>query len=73
MSFLPAGAIATFAHSASLGARGGMRRRKKRRSKTTSARRAKKRAKSGTRRGKPRPGTKAWMAYIRGKRGKKRK
>lgn len=73
MSFLPAGAVATIAHAASLGMRGGARRRKKRRGKTRAkgTRRKAKRASSGSR--KPKPGTKAWMAYIRGKRGKKRK
>lgn len=68
--FTPPGMIATAAQqrAAGRGARTGGRRRKRARVKATAGtRRAKKRS------GKPRPGTKAWMTYIRGKRGKKRK
>lgn len=69
MSFLPNASFATFAHQAVLG-RGGAR-RKKRRKKARAARPAKRKTRSGTR--KPKPGTKAWMTYIRGKRGKKKR
>lgn len=77
-SFMPSGMIATFAQAAGLGRRGagGRGRRRKRRSSTRSTRsRAAKSAspkrRSGSRTKKPRPGTKAWMAYIRTKRRKK--
>lgn len=75
-SFMPAGSVATMAQAATLGRvrRGGVRR--KRKSKTSATRRTKKRSarrSSSSSRRKPKPGTKAWMAYIRGKRGKKRK
>lgn len=74
-SFLPAGIIATAAHAAAARVPGsrGSRRRKKRRA-TMRSRSASRRTKSRSNsRGKPRPGTKAWMTYIRGLRGKKRK
>lgn len=69
--FTPPGMIQTAAQQRAAG-RGGARTRRPRR-----ARPARAKARAGTKRtkraGKPRPGTKAWMAYIRGKRGKKRK
>jgi hypothetical protein len=46
-------------------------RKRRRKSKTAKAPRARKTNRA--RNGKPKPGTKAWMAYIRGKRGKKAK
>jgi hypothetical protein len=67
MSFLPPGVIATFAHAATTAMRPRKRRRKAK-TKSRTGKRKTKRAKSG----KPKPGTKAWMAYIRGKRGKKK-
>jgi len=73
-SFIPGGMIATAAQAVAAGRvrSAGTRRRRKKKSKRTSGstRRA-----SGARRsrGKPRPGTKAWMTYIRGMRKKKRK
>lgn len=67
MSFLPPGVIATFAHAATTAMRPRKRRRK---SKTAKAPRARKTKRA--RNGKPKPGTKAWMAYIRGMRGKKK-
>lgn len=77
--WIPGGAIGTWAQSVHLGgARSrGKKRRRTRRGSKRSARSAS--LTSGTRRrkkrstGKPKPGTKAWMAYIRSKRGKKRK
>lgn len=64
---LPAGLIQTAAQA--FGARvrslGAPRRRKRRAKKRASGTRKTKRA-----RGKPKPGTKAWMAYIRSKRKK---
>lgn len=70
MSFLPTASFATFAHQAVLG-RGGTRRKKRRKAKAKRATKA--RSQKVRARGKPRPGTKAWMAYIRGKRGKKKR
>lgn len=76
VGFIPSGAIATFAQMTSLGrAKTGTRKRRRKRSTRASKRT---RAATGTRktrssRGKPRPGTKAWMAYIRGMRGKKKR
>jgi len=65
--FTPPGMIGTAAQQRTAGR--STTRRKKRTKRAGAARRAKpKRAK---RAGKPRPGTKAWMAYIRGKRKKK--
>lgn len=63
--FTPPGMIQTAAHAQSVGRRaaGGKRR----------ARRAAPKVRKKKARGKPRPGTKAWMAYIRGKRGKRKK
>lgn len=74
-SFLPTGMVTTFAHAvahrAATKALGGagLQRKRKRRRKTSTAKKVRKAAKSGVR--KPKPGTKAWMAYIRGKRKKK--
>lgn len=74
-SFIPGGMIATAAQAAAAGMRGrrtGSRRRKRAKSKRKSApKRASGRRSSRSR--KPRPGTKAWMAYIRGMRGKKKR
>jgi hypothetical protein len=71
-SFVPPGMIQTPAQAQTAGrARAaGSRPRRSRRTKRTSSRTT---AKAARRRGKPRPGTKAWMTYIRGKRGKKKK
>jgi len=66
--FTPPGMAQTAAHAKVSGRR--VRTARRRRSKPARAR-----ATAGTRRkksGKPRPGTKAWMTYIRGKRGKKK-
>lgn len=63
-SFVPPGMIQTAAQNAAAGRRMGMRRRRAPR------RAARARAAPRKRRGKPRPGTKAWMAYIRSKRKK---
>lgn len=76
-SFMPSGSIATMAHAATLGVRGrasraGTRRRRKKKSARTSPGTRRKSA-AGRRSGKPKPGTKAWMSYIRGMRKKKRK
>jgi len=74
-SFLPGGLIQTAAQAQAAGR--GMRSRtsSRRKRKANGARKTSKRArKASTTRGrKPRPGTKAWMTYIRGMRGKKRK
>lgn len=81
-NFLPGGLIQTAAHAAAAGVRRAVRstgRRRKRRSSraTLTVRRGRTtvKASSGSRgsRSKPRPGTKAWMSYIRGLRGKKRR
>lgn len=80
--FIPGGMIATAAHAAHVGARqssgrarkrrrrgrarAGAARAKRRGSRRSTARRA---ARGGSR--KPKPGTKAWMAYIRSKRKRK--
>lgn len=63
--FTPPGMIQTAAQARTAG-RGGPRgpRRTRARRRAPKARKAKKRT------GKPRPGTKAWMAYIRSKRRK---
>lgn len=75
--FIPGGAIATAAHAAHVGARrsAAPRRRRRAKNRTKTARRRGS-ARRGTRaRGtrRPKPGTKAWMAYIRGMKGKKRR
>lgn len=69
-SFMPQGIVATFAHAvANRAARGaGIMRRRKRRKPKSTRQKVRAAAKSGTR--KPKPGTKAWMAYIRSKRKK---
>lgn len=86
--FIPGGLIATFAHATTLGTGRRSRRAGKRRKRRTSTGRrtiglaaprtrsaSSARSSNGAKRGrgKPRPGTKAWMAYIRGMRGKKRR
>lgn len=71
--FLPGGLIQTAAQAVAVGgmrSRSTGRRRRRRASKRTGTTR-RKRA-SGSKR-KPRPGTKAWMSYIRGMRRKRRK
>jgi len=74
-SFLPGGLIATAAQAQTAGRgrprTGGARRRKKKTRTTRGA--AKKRARSSGGKRKPKFGTKAWMAYIRGMRGKRKK
>lgn len=67
--FTPPGMIQTAAQERVAGrrARTGARRRKRASARATATTRRPKK-----RNGKPRPGTKAWMAYIRGKRGKKK-
>lgn len=69
---LPMGLIQTAAQATALRIvrRAVAPRRRKRRSAAQNTRRAIKRQASGTRR-KPKPGTKAWMSYIRSKRKKK--
>lgn len=71
--FLPPGLIATAAQAAASGARSiGSAISPRRRRKSGKRRKSKaRRSSSGKRRGKPRPGTKAWMAYIRSKRKKR--
>jgi len=69
--FTPPGMIQTAAQQRAAGRGRTGTRRKKRKTARSAARRAK--PKRAARAGKPRPGTKAWMAYIRGKRGKKKK
>lgn len=73
LSFLPGGLLATAAQATAAGNRRiGSTRRKRRGKKRSSARKARSGKRKSTSRGKPRPGTKAWMAYIRTKRKKKR-
>lgn len=70
-SFMPQGIVATFAHAVANRAMRGagiQRRRKRRKGKRSTRQKVRAAAKSGTR--KPKPGTKAWMAYIRTKRKK---
>lgn len=71
-SFIPGGMVATFSQGVALGRRRATSGRRRRKKKTASPKRRRKSA-SGRRSGgrKPRPGTKAWMAYIRGKRKKR--
>jgi len=75
--FTPGGMIATAAHAAHVGVRRSPKRRRSRRVRASRAapkrRRTTKRAGSRSGGRKPKPGTKAWMAYIRGMKGKKRK
>lgn len=70
--FLPGGLIQTAAQAFAVGGRRssstGRRRKKRSRSRT---RKGSARKSSGTRARKPKPGTKAWMAYIRKKRKRK--
>lgn len=73
--FTPGGMIALHAQAQAIG---GARRSPARRARKRGKRKARstsksKRISSNRTRRKPRPGTKAWMAYIRGMRGKKRK
>jgi len=79
-SFLPGGLLQTAAQATAAGRGMRSRRSSPRRRKKSSASRAggskrrKARGSARTAGRKPRPGTKAWMAYIRGmRRGKKRK
>lgn len=72
-SFMPAGSVATMSQAVALGGvrrskRPGSRKRKRARSRKKSAGKRRKAASTGRR--KPKPGTKAWMAYIRSKRRK---
>lgn len=74
--FLPGGLIQTAAQAVAVGgmrSRSTGRRRRKRRSAATRTGRAtrKRRASGAARSRRPRPGTKAWMAYIRKKRKRK--
>ncbi len=75
---LPPGLLQTAAQAFAAGTRSAVRRatggkrRKKRRSAAQNTRPAVRKQATG-RSSKPRPGTKAWMAYIRGMRGKKKK
>lgn len=76
-SFLPGGLLQTAAQAQAAGR--GMRAPRRTR-RTGKARKMRTRAASRKTRGlrtgrksRPRPGTKAWMSYIRGMRGKKRK
>jgi len=76
-SFLPGGMVqlAATAATARRGVRAvGRRRRtrtKKKRARSGSAKRSRSSGRAGKR--KPKPGTKAWMTYIRGMRGKKKR
>ena len=67
--FTPPGMIQTAAQQRAAGRSSGGRR--KRRARSAGKRTKRKKAGRAKRAGKPRPGTKAWMAYIRTKRKKK--
>lgn len=74
LSFLPGGLLQTAAQAQAAGRRNGMRTGRRRKKRANGARKRTRRASNGARRAgtrrKPRPGTKAWMAYIRGLRRK---
>lgn len=72
--FTPGGMIATAAHAAAVGVRRSSPRRRTRSRKrkvSKGGKRSRRSRRGGSR--KPRPGTKAWMAYIRGMKGKKKR
>lgn len=73
--FLPGGLIQTAAQAVAVGARRrssstGRRRRKRTRGVRAAGTKRRSRTRSARRTSRPKPGTKAWMAYIRTKRRK---
>jgi hypothetical protein len=73
VSFIPGGMIATAAQAVTAGRSRGSRVRRAGRRRKRSAAKAGRSAPRASSARKPKFGTKAWMAYIRGMRGKKKR